>query len=256
MASILILSSHVAASPVGGTAQARVLAALGYETILAPTVLFGRHPGLGAPGGGAVSATDFEGMLQGIEASGAYPILSGLITGYFANPAQIITAAAAIDAARLVNPGVKIIVDPIMGDSGKGLYVGEAVADAIAAHLIPRADLVAPNAWELGRLTDRNVADTASALAAARALGRPVMVSSIPLREAIGVVYVAAVQAWFAGHRRLPSAPNGTGDRLTAVFAAGWLAGRPPRAALHAAVTSVAEWVSGAPIDVTVEAVG
>jgi pyridoxine kinase len=51
---VLILSSHVAASPVGGGAQAAALARLGIETALVPTVLFGRHPGLGPPGGGPV----------------------------------------------------------------------------------------------------------------------------------------------------------------------------------------------------------
>ena len=51
MASALILSSHVASSRVGGSAQVLALAQFKIDPVLAPTVLFGRHPGWGAPGG-------------------------------------------------------------------------------------------------------------------------------------------------------------------------------------------------------------
>ena len=50
----LILSSLVAASRVGGGVSERVLNAAKIDTMLVPTVLFGRHPGWGAPGGGPV----------------------------------------------------------------------------------------------------------------------------------------------------------------------------------------------------------
>jgi pyridoxal/pyridoxine/pyridoxamine kinase len=48
----LILSSYVAASRVGGGGQQYALAAFGIDPVLVPTVVFGRHPGKGAPGGG------------------------------------------------------------------------------------------------------------------------------------------------------------------------------------------------------------
>ena len=68
---VLILSSFVASSGVGGFAQSLVLSALGHEPVLAPTVLFGRHPGLGPPGGAAVAADVFEGVLEGVERQAA-----------------------------------------------------------------------------------------------------------------------------------------------------------------------------------------
>ena len=70
MPTALILSSHVASSQVGGTVQALALAAFRVDPVLAPTVLYGRHPGWGAPGGAAVPVEAFEGMLDGIEANG------------------------------------------------------------------------------------------------------------------------------------------------------------------------------------------
>ena len=234
---VVILSSHVAASDVGGAAQVVELTRLGFDTALAPTVLFGRHPGHGPPGGGPVTLEIFEGMLRGLEADGVLARADAIVTGYFASPGQITSAARFIDAARAANPAVSIVVDPIMGDAPKGLYVAEAVAGAIAADLVPRADLLAPNAWELARLTGLSLDDP---LAAARAVGRPVLISSIDLGQRIGVLYADTDQAWLASHRRLEHAPNGTGDRLTAHFTAALLLGASPRDALAEAVGAVA----------------
>jgi pyridoxine kinase len=240
----LILSSYVAASRVGGMAQALALAALGIEPVLAPTTLFGRHPGRGAPGGGAVPDPLFEGVLAGLEADDAFTRADLLITGYFASAGQVLAAARTIDAVRAVGRA-RIVVDPIMGDHGR-LYVGEAVADAIAAELIPRADLVAPNAWELERLSGVAIEDAASAVAATRALGRPVLVSSVPVSDAIGVVYADEAQAWLAAHSRVAKAPNGVGDLLTALFAAALIEDLPVDQALARAVGGVAEAVAEA----------
>jgi pyridoxine kinase len=251
---ILILSSFVAASPVGGGAQVMALAALETRAILAPTVLFGRHPGLGPPGGGAVSNALFEGILEGVAASGAYESLDAVITGYFADRGQIAAAGAAIDAIRALRPKLLVVTDPIMGDSGKGLYVSPAVAAAQGEILVPRADLVSPNAWELQRLTACVIADPASALIAAREVGRPVLVSSVPMGRNIGVLWTDGEEAWLASHRKGAGAPNGTGDLLTALFTAALLEGASGPDALETAVSDVAAQVLGAETPVTMEA--
>jgi pyridoxine kinase len=252
---ILILSSFVASSPVGGGAQALALAGLEIETVLAPTVLFGRHPGLGPPGGGAVDPALFAGVLTGIEANGVFARAEAVITGYFAHPEQVAAAARAIDAVKAARLGALVVVDPIMGDDGKGLYVKPEVARAIGADLVPRAGLVAPNAWELGRLTGFVVARPAEALEAARSLGRPVLVSSVPMgRGEIGVMWADGEEAWLATHPRAPSAPNGTGDLLTALFAAALLGGASGPDALETAVSDVAALVMGHDVEITLEA--
>lgn len=242
---IVILSSLVAASPVGGGAQAAELARLGFETALVPSVLFGRHPGLGAPGGGATPQALFEGMLSGIEASGALPTAEALIAGYFNTAEQVAAAARFVDTVRAANPGAWIVVDPIMGDGASGLYVSEAVAEALAGELVPRADLITPNAWELARLSGRPAADVDEALAAARALGRPVLATSIAQGDEIGVLYTSADEAWLASHARRGSDPKGAGDRLTAAFVGHRLKGESVEEALRAATAGVAEQVTG-----------
>jgi pyridoxine kinase len=238
----------VAASPVGGGAQAQVLARLGVETILVPTVIYGRHPGLGPPGGGAVGAERFDSLIEGVKAAGALAEVDAVIAGYFATPRQIQAAARLIDAL----PNAWIIVDPIMGDAESGLYVSEGVAGAIARELIPRAALVAPNTWELARLAGQKVNDAQSALAAARSLGKPALISSVDAFGEIAVLYAEDGEAWLATHPRQPSAPKGTGDRLIAHFAGAVLGGLAPREALNAAVGDVAARIGERAVDVHV----
>jgi len=251
MPRVLILSSHVAASPVGGSAQVVALARRGIDTVLVPTVLFGRHPGLGPPGGGPVPIETFEGMLRGVRASGALEGIDAVITGYFASADQVAAAARTIDAVRATNRGARIVVDPIMGDHPKGLYVREEVALLIAADLVPRADLVTPNAWELERLAGAPITDP---LTAGRALGRPILVSSIDRDEDIAVLYADSHEAWLASHRRIDNAPNGSGDRLTALFTAALILGGSRSEALREAVSAVAADVLG-PTEVRMEAI-
>jgi pyridoxine kinase len=244
MPNVLILSSFVAASRVGGGAQALAFARLGIEPILVPTVLFGRHPGWGPPGGGPVAAETMQAMLDAIAFQGLYSEIDAVVTGYFSRADQVTVAFRALSGVRAANPGVMVIVDPVMGDAGKGLYVGAAVAEAVSEELVPRADLITPNAWELSRLSDHPVFDAKSAVAAARALGRTVVVSSIEVGGDIGVVYADANEAHVASHARSNAAPNGAGDLLTALVTAGLIDLLPPREALGAAVGGVAEAVS------------
>ena len=247
MPRVLILSSFVSASRVGGSAQAATLARLGIEPVLVPTVVFGRHPGFGAPGGAAVEPERFESLLAAVEAQGAFADLDAVITGYFAAAQQVAAAAEALVKVRAASPRARLIVDPIMGDEARGLYVREPVAEALADVLVPLADILAPNAWELARLTGRPVATPAETAAAARALAKPALVSSVAAGDRIGVAFVDGAVAWLATHARSPTAPKGTGDLLTALFAAGLALRLADREALRFAVGAVADAVAAAP---------
>jgi pyridoxine kinase len=248
----LILSSHVSASRVGGQAQALALSPFGVDPVLVPTVLFGRHPGWGPPGGAPVDAVTFGGVLEGIEANGLFGLTDLILSGYYASPEQVAAAARAIDAVRAAPRGraysskATVIVDPTIGDAGKGLYVSQAVADAIQAHLLPRADIIRCNASELGHITGQGAGDPGAAVRAARALNRPAVVSSIDCGEDIGVICVDQGEAWLAAHPRAATAPKGTGDLLTALLGAALIEGLTLFDATARAVGGVAETVLAA----------
>jgi pyridoxine kinase len=248
----IVLSSFVAGSRVGGFPQALVMAAWAIDPVLVPTVLFGRRPGQGvAPGGAPVDDAVFRGVLAGFEATGLLGRADAIVTGYFASAAQVEAAAGLIDRARgadragAYGPRTHIVVDPIMGDDPDGLYVRPEVAEAVERLLVPRADVVTPNAWELRRLTGGGGATGADDLAErARRLGRPVLVTSTPAGVGrIGGMFVDGERTDLISHERRAAVPNGTGDVVAAVLAAHLIEGDPPGRAAERAIRAVAEVV-------------
>jgi pyridoxine kinase len=168
-----------------------------------------------------------------------------ILTGYFASAGQVRTAATALRRAKAAGGAGFVLLDPILGDDETGLYVGSEVERAILHELAPFADILAPNAFELGRLTGAAPKSPEEALEAARAFGRPLLVSSIPCGPGrIGVLYAGPEGAALAVHARQEGAPKGTGDLLKAQFLAGLLKGRTPPEALGVAVAAVAAAVA------------
>jgi pyridoxine kinase len=178
-----------------------------------------------------VSDAVFAGQVDGLIASGLADRADLVITGYFASPGQVAAAAGLLDHVTARCPKALRLVDPILGDEDRGLYVAQA------------------NAWELERLTGIQIPDAAGALAAARSLGRPVLVSSIPAGSETGVLWADAKAAWLATHPRLGQAPKGTGDLLAALFAAALVEGRDPEAALGSSVGNLAARLAKGPED-------
>lgn len=233
---VIIFSSLVAGSRVGGGVSAAVLTRAGFTPEHVPTVIFGRHPGLGAPGGGAVPDAVFSGALDGLAANGAPARARAILAGYFASAGQVRAASTFIQAAKAANPDIFVLVDPICGDgvadgSPDGLYVKREIAEAIAARLVPLADLVTPNAFELAFLTGRPVTDTVTAQDAALALGRSVLVTSVPDgTERLAVMLAMAEESYTSHTHRLDGVPHGTGDLLAALALVARLEGQAGQA--------------------------
>jgi len=247
MALALILSSFVAASRIGGAAQQYVLAAHGIDPVLAPTVMFGRSPARGSQG--QVTAPDvFARMLADIEADAIFGMVDLVITGHFSLPEQVEIAAGVLGRVREASERPPVmVVDPILGDAPGGLYVRPDVAEAVEQRLVPLADYLTPNLWELGQLTGGPIGNLAGAVAAARQLGKPAVVTSAPAGDGeTGVLFVDAENATLFAHPRLPKAPNGTGDLVTASFGAGLVEGLAPVAAAERAARAAAEAVTAA----------
>lgn len=242
----LVLSSFVSASRIGGSAQQYALAAFGIDPVLVPTVLFGANPAKGGRGR-AVDAELFGQLLAGVESQGLTSLVDLVITGHFSLPEQVEIACQAIARVRAANRQSIVIVDPILGDHPKGLYVKPEVARALAGRLVPLADWITPNLWELGHLAGREIGDAAAAAEGARQLGKPALVTSVPAGEGeIGLVLSTPQGATLFAHQRADQAPNGTGDLVAAVFGAALLRGDAPLAAAEQAARAAAESVAAA----------
>jgi pyridoxine kinase len=245
---VLILGSHVASSRVGGSLANLTLALSPFdiEPIHVPTTLLGRHPGWGPPGGGAVSDALFAGMLEGIAANGHYGGIDGVLTNYFATPAQIEIAARTIDAVKAANPRAIIVVDPVMGDRPDGLYVQEEVAAHLIEYLAPRADFLTPNAWELARITELPTDNLGQIRYAARTCGKPTLVTSVRDGCQIGGMFVDGNSLILGLHDEVATAPKGTGDVLATFFLGHLLARAVPRHAMARALAGTSMLVDDA----------
>ena len=246
---VLVISSYVAASRVGGGIAPYVLGPMKVDPVHIPTCLFGRHPGWGPPGGGPVAADTMTKMLEGVQANNLFGLMDAVVTGHFSAPEQVAVACDAIDRIRATTRGQShahfpdkplIIVDPVMGDETPGLYIKPETASALMTDLVPRADIIAPNLWEFARLTGTDIASLQTpeaVVSAARSRGGRWLISSIPSPVGIGVLYVDPDTALLAETPRVPGkVPNGTGDMLTLRFTGGLVSGLRVEAALADAV--------------------
>ena len=238
---ILSISSHVVAGRVGQGISTFAFERLGLAVFAVPSVLYPVTPAPRAPRGEAVPQEIFSLLLEGLEAHGAFEGLGALHIGYLRTREQVASVARVIALVRAKSTRAPVFLDPILGDEPGGLYVPKETADAIASELVPRADILTPNLFELGYLAGRVIVSESEAVAAARSLKAPlVVVTSAPSAAAESTTLLITPEG---AHRlrtaRFASAPHGTGDLLAALLLARLVKGETPLDALAAAISSV-----------------
>lgn len=243
---ILSISSQVAYGHVGNAAVVPGLQALGCEVLAVPTVMLAHHPGHGPPKGRVVPAEEVAALVSGLDDVGALGRASGVLTGYLGLPETAAVAADALARLRRRNPKALYLCDPVIGD-GERVYVREGVEAAIRDRLLPLADAITPNHFELERLSGRAVRGELEAVAAARALiargPRVVFVTSFRRGEApadtVETLAVTADEAWIVATPRLDKVPQGSGDLLAALLLGHLILGVAVPNALARAVSAV-----------------
>ena len=168
MSQLLSIQSSVAVGFVGNTVAGPVLTALGQHPLLVDTVLLAAHPGYGKRAGGAVPADILAAVLDGVLTLGDAARITTIISGYLGSAEQVEGIVTLIDEWRSKAAGTYIL-DPVLGDGGR-LYVAPDIAAAMVGRLLPRADIITPNQYELSYLSGRDVDGRASAVTAARLL--------------------------------------------------------------------------------------
>jgi pyridoxine kinase len=213
---------------------------LGLDVWAVPTVLLSNHPGHGRFRGEATAASAMAALIEGLDAQGWLARCDGVISGYLGAADQARVVADAVRRVKALSPRAVYLCDPVFGDDD-GAYAKPGVAEAIARELVPLADIVTPNRFELSSLTSKKIADAAHAVAAARVLGKAeTVVTSVPFDGGrIGTVAVVRDGAWTAAAPRIERVPSGSGDLLAALYLAARLAGRDVAAALSASCSAV-----------------
>jgi pyridoxine kinase len=237
---VLSIQSEVVRGHVGNSAARFALQRLGIDVWAVPTVLLSNHPGHGRFRGETTSAAALAALIDGLDAHGWLARCSGVISGYLGAADQARVVADAVRRVKGQNPHAVYLCDPVFGDDG-GAYARPGVAEAMARELVPLADIVAPNRFELSSLTSKKIECEADAVAAARALGKAeTVVTSVPFEGGrIGTVAVTREGAWAAAAPKIERVPNGSGDLLAALYLGARLQGRDAAGALSAACSAV-----------------
>jgi pyridoxine kinase len=245
---VISISSHVVRGAVGNRSAAFALEHLGFPVWSVPTVTLPWHPGHGPATRIVPEDRQFAALVEDLAKSAFLCECGAILTGYFGSAAQIEPVARLVKSLKAINPQALFLCDPVIGDSG-GLYVAEATAAAIRDHLLPMADIITPNRFELEWLAAKALPDNLSLADAALSFGaRSALVTSAHamMAGATGNLLVEQSLSTLFEHRLLEGPSNGLGDLTSAVFLGRRLKGEPTEAAAERATASVFEMMTAA----------
>jgi len=244
---VLSVQSHVAYGHAGNSAAVFPLQRLGHEVWPVPTVAFSNHTGYGAWRGPVLPAEEVAEVVRGVEDRGAFAVCDAVLSGYQGAEdvgAVVLDAVARVKAAR---PAALYCCDPVMGDVGRGMFVRPGIPELMRDRVVPAADVLTPNHFELDFLAGTATRTLPALLGAVDDVRRRgpsvVLVTSVVTddtpADGLDLVAVSAAGAWRTRTPRLPISPNGTGDLTTAVLLAHLLDGRDLADALARTTSSV-----------------
>ncbi|MFV0244667.1 MAG: pyridoxal kinase [Qingshengfaniella sp.] len=226
---VITIQSQVAYGHVGNSAAVFPLLASGLEVAQVPTVLFSNTPAHPTLRGRALPADLFADLLTGLQERGLPERAAFIISGYIRSPEIAELTADFIAHAKAANPGLTYLCDPVMGDSGPGLYVSEEITRVMRDRLLPMADLATPNQFELGFLGGgeiRTLADLAKASAQVPLPNGAHLITTGCLLDDTAPGHLESIVSGPDGidrhstaHR--PAALGGTGDLFAALVIAG-----------------------------------
>lgn len=247
MTTILSIQSSVAYGHVGNSAAVFPLQRLGVEVWPIHTVHFSNHTGYGAWRGPLMAAEDVREVLTGIQERGALTEVDAVLSGYQGGEQIGEVILDAVARTKEANPGAIYACDPVMGNAASGCFVHPAIPVLLRERVVPHADVITPNQFELGFLTETDPGDLDSTLDSveqARAMGPSTVLVTSVLRpdRPEGTIEMLAVQgdgAWIVQTPHLPLKANGSGDVTAALFTAHLLDTADAGVALGRTVSSV-----------------
>ncbi|GAA1444775.1 pyridoxal kinase PdxY [Leifsonia poae] len=244
---ILSIQSAVAYGHVGNSAAVFPLQRIGVEVLPVYTVNFSNHTGYGAWRGPLIAPEDVRDVITGIEERGVLGQIDAVLSGYQGSEGIGDVIVDAVSRVKAANPDAVYACDPVMGNATSGCFVAPAIPDLLRDRVVPVADIITPNQFELGYLTNTSpdtLESTLDSVDAARAMGpRTVLVTSVerPDRpdDTIEMLAVDDEGAWIVQTPRLPMKANGSGDVTAALFTAHYVRTGDAELALRKTVSSV-----------------
>jgi pyridoxine kinase len=247
MSNILSIQSLVAYGHAGNSAALFPLQRMGMQVWPVMTVHFSNHTGYGDWKGPLLTSGDVADVIAGVDARGALARCDAVLSGYQGAEDVGSVILDAVTRVKSLNPSAIYCCDPVMGDVDRGMFVRPGIPEFMRDRVLPAADVLTPNHFELDFLAgteSRTRAELLAAVAKVREAGpATVLVTSVLLDDTppgtLEMVAAGSAGVWSARFPRLSVNPPGAGDLTAAVFLANLLNGHDLPTALSRTASSV-----------------
>lgn len=243
---ILSIQSSVAYGHAGNSAATFPLQRLGHEVWPVYTVHFSNHTGYGQWRGPVFEPDTVRDVITGIEERGVLGTCDAVLSGYQGDERVGQVILDGVEKVKAANPNAVYLCDPVMGDVGRGFYVRDGIPEFMRDVVVPAADILTPNQFELEFLTGKTISTVADLLDAADSLRERgpdvVLATSAKTDEtpenSVQMAVVTGEGAWVVTTPYLPMYVSGSGDATAAIFLARYLTSSAP-GALEATASSI-----------------
>ncbi|XP_076753295.1 pyridoxal kinase [Xylocopa sonorina] len=221
---ILSIQSHVVSGYVGNKSATFPLQLLGFEVDVINSVQLSNHTGYKVIKGQVLNDKDLEDLINGL-VQNDLDDYTHLLTGYVGSASFLRKVAEVVHTLKRKNPDLIYVCDPVMGDNGK-MYVPEALKDIYKKEIVPLADIVIPNQFELELLSDTNTSTMSELQNAIRKVHKvgpqTIAVSSTEIGDKLTTVISTKKdnQLIKIDIPKIPSSFTGSGDLFAALFLA------------------------------------
>ncbi|MCV9909309.1 pyridoxal kinase [Brucella sp. HL-2] len=247
--SIISIQSQVVYGHVGNSAAVLPMQAHGLSVAAVPTTLLSNNPHFETMRGRVLESELVGDLLSGVEERGLIATSRYIVSGYLGSQANGDVVAAFVERARRINPDIKYICDPVMGDTNLGIFVADQVVECIVERLVPLADLLTPNQFELGLIAQTDTTAWPALEAAAAQVqairGAKLVVTGCNLADtpegSLENIILDCTACTRLTSQRLPIVPVGTGDLFTGLLTAKLTQGITLVEAARSAAATVSE---------------
>lgn len=154
---VLSIQSHVVHGHVGNKSAVFPMQVLGFEVDPINSVQFSNHTGYKQGFKGQVlNEKELAEVYSGLVDNDLHKLYTHLLTGYVGNPTFLREIANILKSLRAVNEKLVYVCDPVMGDDGI-MYVPKELLPIYRDEIVPLADIITPNQYEVELLTGKQI---------------------------------------------------------------------------------------------------
>ncbi|MGR5065162.1 pyridoxal kinase PdxY [Photobacterium sp. DNB22_13_2] len=242
MSGILSIQSHVVYGKAGNSSAVFPLQRMGFDVWPIHTVQFSNHTQYKEGWTGrAFNANDITQLIDGIENIEKLQQCEAVLSGYQGNSEQCMAVMETVKRVKRHNPNAIYVCDPVMGDPEKGCIVAPGVAEALINDVMPTADVIVPNQYELAQFVGFDINTIKDAIRACQLTlekgPKVVLVKHLNSGSADMFTMMMATEGgvWLAERPYLPftKQPVGVGDLISSLFTGSYLSTHDARMAFE-----------------------